>query len=192
MRAQRLGAGVACTVLAIASQGLAQPQFYPGTGHYYEPVLHHHGALSWDNVKAEAASCSFLGVRGHLATITSQEENDFIAQMCLALGYDTGFFIGAYQPPDSPEPAGGWSWITGEPWGYDSWRLGEPNNSGDEYVAYITSSQTQGLLGSWNDITGIVHSARDWSHYVIEYPVPEPTALLLLAIGGLALVRRRE
>jgi len=67
----------------------------------------------------------FKGVHGHLATITSSAENAFISTQ---LGTTQFAWLGGEQPPGSLEPDGGWQWITGEPWVYTNWDIGEPNN----------------------------------------------------------------
>lgn len=61
---------------------------------------------------------------GHLATITSAAENQFVS----SIGDLRLYWLGGYQPPGSQEPAGGWTWITGEPFAFNNWDVTEPNN----------------------------------------------------------------
>jgi uncharacterized caspase-like protein len=75
---------------------------------------------------------------GHLATITSEAENDFIVEL---IRYDSGFWgayrtewisgptIGLRQRPGSAEPRGGWEWVTGEPMSLVNWHADMPNNN---------------------------------------------------------------
>ncbi|UCG03870.1 MAG: lamin tail domain-containing protein [Candidatus Heimdallarchaeota archaeon] len=90
---------------------------------------------TWGEAKA---ACESLG--GHLVTITSQEENDFVQSLA---GWRA--HIGLYEP--SP---GNWVWITGEPYGpYTNWGGGQPSNSGgvEDYAEIMMD-----LNGVWNDI----------------------------------------
>ena len=103
-----------------------------GNGHAYQalavPML-----IPWTMADAAATSAG-----GYLATITSQQENDFVYG--LISGDGDGFFapmmgnhygpwIGGYQLPGAPEPAGGWVWVTGEPFEYTAWAVGEPSQT---------------------------------------------------------------
>ena len=137
-----------------------------GNGHYYElrgGTVPDSEDRTWEDAKDEAIS---LG--GYLATITSQAEADFIRT-----NFDniSNTWIGGFQPPDTSEPSGGWTWVTSEPWGtYVNWASGEPNDSGGEDV----------LEMRWGD------KWTDWSgeqrfHFLVEYepkpksePEPEP------------------
>jgi hypothetical protein len=68
-----------------------------------------------------------LGVPGHLATITSEDENIFI----INLGPVKYFWLGRYHTPNIPdidEPDLYWNWVTWEAWGYTYWNNDEPNN----------------------------------------------------------------
>jgi hypothetical protein len=51
--------------------------FNPANGHYYQAVRVS-GKINYADAKAAAASLSHMGVQGHLVTITSQAESDFI------------------------------------------------------------------------------------------------------------------
>ena len=59
----------------------------------------------------------------------------------------------------------------------------EPNNQGDEDAAYSNI-----INGQWNDVN---RGFTLWNGgYLVEYPVPEPATQSLLALGGLAILRK--
>jgi hypothetical protein len=138
----------------------AQVVFNPANNHYYERV---DAALDgWQNAVNAAASRTHLGMRGHLVTITSQAENDFIVNN---LGGDLirEKWTGAYQTDNNNEPGGSWAWITGEAWSYTNWQAEEPNNLGNN--EHTMSFKGLGYpLGSWNDV-----SFSGFSGYLVEY-----------------------
>jgi len=140
--------------------------------------------MSWTSAKTQAASMSFLGNPGRLATITSQAENDFVVNNLplFVNSSDDSYWLGGFQPTGSPEPAGGWQWITGEPWAYTNWRPGEPNNFGniEDSVEMFSSGQN----GKWNDLDNSDLASHQSQGFIVEFPVPEPAAssLLLLAV----------
>lgn len=138
-----------------------------GNGNYYDSVT---GTLNWPQARTAAESMTYLGIPGHLATITSQAELDFIGANLPGGSH----WLGGYQDtnaPDYAEPAGGWRWVTGEPWLFTKWHTGEPNNqSGDEN---ILEWHSDGL--GWNDL-----DVRDLRPaYYVEFSIPEPTAYVL-------------
>lgn len=98
-----------------------------GNGHYYARISE---PLNWIAAKVRAEK---LG--GHLATITSEAENAFVAGVANA-------------GPVAPCHCGGlklngtWTWITGEPWGFTNWYAGEPNNQGGQENWLIFYSST--------------------------------------------------
>jgi len=113
-----------------------------GNGHWYmveEYGLHD----SWS-----AAQASALAQGGHLATVTSSEENSFVTSLYSSVG-DSGScdscssgsaaLLGGMQ-----DAKGGWSWVTGESWDFEDWYPGEPNSL-DETVLYLRCP------GQWND-----------------------------------------
>ncbi len=107
-----------------------------------------------------------------MATITSEEEQDFVRQFYLTnQAFECSFAIlGGFQNTSSPdylEPSGGWAWVSHEPWNFTFWgsqssinSAPEPNN-GDggcceeylyynifyEYVRYYNHPYGDG----WND-----------------------------------------
>jgi hypothetical protein len=84
--------------------------------------------------------------------------------------------------PGSPEPDGGWVWISGEPVTFTNWGLGEPNNSdGLEEYAQLGSLES---AGTWNDWS---HLRWDWAYWGpipgVAEVIPAPGAILLSSIG---------
>jgi hypothetical protein len=141
--------------------------------HYYEYVSNG-GSISWSTAKTAAEARTYYGQSGYLATITSQEENDFLAQKLAADAW-----IGA----SDATTEGAWYWVTG-PAGeqvqfssgnypsmtsvggmYNNWNSIEPNNSGSgEHYAEIYCSG--GTLGKWNDLKVDDASVTG---YLVEY-----------------------
>jgi hypothetical protein len=161
-----------CLVLLVAgvlpaSRGGAQQQlaaapgitvFNPENRHHYQ-VVRAPDRLDWPKAAAAAAGWSFGGARGHLAAINNAAEQNFIWSNLMA----HNSWFGAYQDrraPDFKEPAGGWRWVTGEPWGFSFWREGEPNDGDKEEAAVLWDG------GRWSDV-GAPHPVNT---YLVEYP----------------------
>ncbi|MFO0900686.1 MAG: Ig-like domain-containing protein [Pirellulales bacterium] len=112
--------------------------------------------LPWADARDAASFVEFDGVGSHLATITSQAEADAILRLRAS---QSNAWLGGYQDrtaPDFAEPAGGWRWITGEPFDYDQWMPGEPNNwvgAGDEdFLETLGWGETTFW---WNDVADL-------------------------------------
>lgn len=127
-----------------------------GTTHWYAKIQHQDG-ISWPDAKVEAEA---LGPGTHLATITSQEENDAVFR--LFPGHDE-VYLGGFHPPGSPEPDGGWRWVTGESFAYTNWASSEPDDllGGEEYLS--RSGPKAGK--NWHDVGGAL------TGYLAETPV---------------------
>jgi hypothetical protein len=169
-----------------------------GNGHYYEVVKL--PGSSWATARDQAASMSFNGAQGHLATLTSAAENSFVTAM-LTSSATLQWFIGGVQPPGSVEPVGSWSWITGEAWSYTNWNSPlQPDNhpfypEGENALSMYSGNTAK--RGHWNDtsMTSTVVPAG-WEQVggmVVEYNIPEPGtfALALPAILAALAFRRR-
>ncbi len=106
-----------------------------GTAHRYRMFK---GVHRW--VEAEAF-CRALG--GHLATMTTPEENQFVHSFMWNGGFTTAYFGLEDEERDHT-----WEWVTGEPVEYTNWDSGEPSYSGRErYGMYFYKHTT----GTWND-----------------------------------------
>ncbi len=101
-----------------------------------------------------AANASAIAQGGHLATVTNWTEHQYVMGMMNSTGLQGYPWLGGYQDvnaPDYSEPSGGWRWVTGEPWVYQSWGWNEPNNySGNEH--WLHGRDT------WNDAPAV----SDW------------------------------
>jgi hypothetical protein len=199
-RKMLLGIVFFLTLMGMMATANATPVLWEANGHYYE-IITIENRISWDSARLSAAASSFLGLQGHLATITSSAENIFISNNIL-LGNgtnDSGIedkWLGGYQIAGSEEPDSGWAWVTGETFSYNNWAGSEPNNSPEGENAIIFQHGWTQDGKQWNDLT----SSWLQSGYIIEYenngntPVPEPATIFLLGSGlaGLASMKRKK
>ncbi len=136
------------TVIGLASVASAQNAVQwnvadGGNGHWYEMM--DMGQISWIDAQSFAES-----IGGHLATLTSAEECQFVGDLFPS---DRATAIGGYQDrgsPDYEEPAGGWRWVTGEPWDYTGWKSDEPSNHGD-VEDFLFMANTNLYACAWGD-----------------------------------------
>jgi hypothetical protein len=138
----------------------AQPVQNPGNGHWYE-VITLATCMTWSEARNYANTLSFNGMPGHLATVTSSQENDFIEGTFFPFPGQTEVrvWIGGSQLPGQPQTDLGWRWTTGEIWSFVDWRAGEPNDccnppgppveTGDEDCLEFNEDQVD-VVG-WND-----------------------------------------
>ena len=120
----------------------------PTDGHRYEIFRE---TLTWEEAKA---ACEAKG--GHLATITSQEEQKTIESLNTQ---NSKLWIGGYK-----NSAGQWCWVTGEPWEYQNWGDGEPNNSSN---VVADESCVAVWPVKWNDLAN--SNTYEQSGYICEW-----------------------
>lgn len=109
-------------------------KYFEGTKSYYAPFK---SSLKWKDAKTAAEAMIYKGMKGHLATICSKEENDFIAN---SFGYDVTniYYFGGYQTAGNDTLSGEWTWVTGEEWLYSIWGGSEPqNHSTERYLQFV-------------------------------------------------------
>src|SRR5437016_580806 len=92
---------------------VAWPVAAGGNGHIYEAVAVS-GSIGWPQASAAAVAAG-----GYLATVTSPSENAFVFSLINHPAFwvpnsNHGPWLGGQQKPGSAEPAGGWTWVTGE------------------------------------------------------------------------------
>lgn len=133
------------------------PVFYPPNGHYYN-VITFEGLNSWDFAKQDAKLQTFRGLQGHLATMTSPGENDFVETTFpnITMGL---YGLGARQQDNSPATDVGWEWITGEAFVFTNWNLMPPSEPNDSPTVNIEDNEENcmsfegGTPAEWNDIS---------------------------------------
>ena len=118
-----LTAMCAVVLMGVSQRAIATPLCWDANGHCYERVDVPEG-ISWYDARLAAEAKG-----GHLATVTSKEENDFIVNSLGGSDVLCKYWLGGFQPAGSAEPDAGWEWITGEPFNFTNWAPGEPNNS---------------------------------------------------------------
>lgn len=139
----------------------AQVHYNATNDHYYERVSA--PSSTWQQANSAALARTHSGRYGHLVTITSVQERDFVASKFGSTPLP--LWLGGYRSTASPNPALGWYWVTGEAWSFTSWFSGEPNNTGgqENYLMLAHSPTT------WNDCGASCGA----SGYIVEYP-PAP------------------
>jgi hypothetical protein len=137
---------IVTVIFLSAGIGNSTPLLWTVNNHYYEAIpstltLPSIGFESWAEARDQAASMSYLGMQGHLATLTSQAEDEWVWNNLSILDSSGSianlfrFLLGGYQDPNYAElgPSDNWKWVTGEPWVWTNWDGTEPNNGNGSY-----------------------------------------------------------
>lgn len=119
-------------------------------GHYYKIYS---GSMTWYTAKEK---CENMG--GYLACITSKEEQDFINQLNSS---NKRLWIGGIRDNTFK-----WSWVSGEPWMYENWAPGEPNNS-ENVISNENCVAIWNSKGQWNDLNN--NNTYEQSGYICEW-----------------------
>ncbi|MBN1212207.1 MAG: thrombospondin type 3 repeat-containing protein, partial [candidate division Zixibacteria bacterium] len=139
-----------------------------GNGHWYAVLPELMLYKQADSVVRIPEKEGWLG--GHLATITSQEENDFVKNNIIT-GLDDQptvldqFWMGGYFVERNI-----WKWINGEPFVYENWAPEEPNNIGVETIILMWGyheTYEYRQAGTWNNAMPNIYSF--WSLVEWEY-----------------------
>ncbi len=182
--------------------------YWAGGNRYYEYVEYAEGTptedydtdtdgeYSWEEAAAAAETRTVFGVTGYLVTITSQAENDFVADKTDAADIWIGAGrkdIASFSESQS-NPGLIWEWKTGPEAGtpfakqksafvgkftaisgrYNAWASGEPNNYQYEesesgwYENYAVTNW-QETSGDWNDLPNIALGSSRVHGFLVEY-----------------------
>ena len=131
------------------SQTLTSPSLLVSNNHYYAFMK---GPSSWQNALDAAATESFRGLGGYVATVTSAVEDNFIYNYILAplaLPSTNGNSVGLGASDAAVE--GTWRWASGPESGqvlvYQHWLSGQPDSgTRQNYLAYALGST------AWEDV----------------------------------------
>lgn len=144
-------------------------------GNTYEFVS---GAGSWEEAKIAAEEAG-----GHLVTITSLEEQEFLNKVILEnnLG-DCDYYIGLYKDEDSSE----WQWVTDESVIFENWNDTNTEEIKNKNAKILTKSTVFGKWSTGNDnvfeknVGYVVELERDGESEIEEsvqtYAMAETTA----------------
>ncbi len=141
------------------------PDIYnPDNGHYYYYVnnnvdgLQNQTPITWEHANYYAESFWRGDVKGHLVTITDEDERDFVAGI---LPFRAGFTMIGLSDKEIGE--GEFTWVTGEPFDYPTLDYFNNSNTPTADVVYIDQD---GYFYMFDD-----HDLEDnWTvGYVIEF-----------------------
>ncbi|WP_179349519.1 T9SS type B sorting domain-containing protein [Winogradskyella pacifica] len=159
------------------SINLGDANYLPSTGHYYFYVSD--PGITWTQARDAAAAQTYFGLRGYLATLSSEEESQLAGEQSPGTGWIGG---------SDAEVEGTWKWVTGPEAGtvfwqgnangsaanneFSFWNYNEPNNVNNEDYAHITDASI-GVLGAWNDLSNTgdlaVNNPYHPQGYIVEY-----------------------
>lgn len=123
-------------------------------GHYYK--IYSDVCSTWEDAKKY---CEDLG--GHLAVISSQEENDTLFNYMIGLDIETAYFGFT-----DVEQEGTWTWIEDEQNAYANWNSYEPNGDPGENYAEFYWKYTD---GTWNDGNFGAGTQSDSKNFICEW-----------------------
>jgi hypothetical protein len=192
MKASKSILGSIILITAMVSIAYADTSQLENTasGHWYQRI---DTIMNWHDAKNYAESQG-----GYLATITSQNEQDFLWNN-FGNVIDDFIWLGATDEVTE----GTWQWVTGETFwlggqpvnnAYTNWGLNEPDDlgAGQDYLAFFAKSY--GHNGGWDDFGPPIDYHE--KPFIIEWNfsppvVPEPISSVMFVVGGATLLLRR-
>jgi hypothetical protein len=145
-----------------------------GNDHFYELIVRR-SPVTWHAAAAEAMRRYHHGLPGHLVSVTSSDEDEFLRRSILAESTTRGIWIGLTDVLRESK----FQWITGETLEYTNWAdfpEQQPDDyheadwhGGEDYGMYTTFPGQQSW--AWNDLSvDSVH--ENVAAYIVEYEPP--------------------
>ncbi|CAJ0952977.1 unnamed protein product, partial [Mesorhabditis belari] len=97
--------------------------------------------MKFDEAEAYCASR-----KGHLVSIHSQEENDFVWKLAKTVDSDYGFWIRLKRNPDK---GNAFEWTDGSSVDFTNWHPGQPNSYTIQEYNFYTHAQFRSIDGKW-------------------------------------------
>lgn len=161
---------------------------------YYEFVPDE--AVSWNDASAAASAATFLGAQGHLATVTSAGENNFLMGLTSTTTPQGAWLGGAV---DASQQA---RWAVGPEAGqlftFSNFGGVEPNDGPSNVYMNIGTVFAGIATGQWADAAhGLSGAGDEIAGYFVEYqvgtvPVPAALPLMLTGLAGFGLLGWRR
>ena len=159
-----------CDLSSPPTQGAIQ--WSEGSFHWYSLVISE-APISWEEAKWRAED---LG--GHLATLTSSEEAEFVYANLgsqeeawyfpvVSFGRGPAFGGRRQDPLDNNSP---FEWVTGETWDYTNWGSGQPNAP---YLHFGSASFTIEPSASWYAFENDPDPAQTFTSFIVEWSVED-------------------
>jgi len=154
-------------------------------------------AFSWNDANAAASASTFMGAQGHLATVTSSGENDFLLGLVTPLTTPQGSWLGG--AVDASQQA---RWAVGPEAGqlftFSNFGGVEPNDGPSNVYMNIGTVIAGVATGQWADAANGLNSGVDQvAGYFVEYqvgtvPLPAALPLMLTGLAGFGLLGWRR
>lgn len=138
-------------------------------GHYYYAYS---SVMNWTEAKS---ACERVG--GHLATITTQGEQDAIMDYLQTKSGRSGYWLGG----TDRNKEGVWTWVTGEAWSYTHWDKVQPDNTvspgnyapdgqkDEDYLGIAMGARNWAGNGFWNDFSNNHNGSDTGLGYLCEW-----------------------
>lgn len=190
----------------VAARGIYIPYNYTpvSVGKHMTMYGNHIYAVFDENLTWEAAKSKCEEFGGHLATITSEEENAVVESL-VNQGIKEHYYLGAERDTSTES---GWKWTAGnEGWSYTNWDDAQPDhiketvldmvpNSGGKWNDFISNSSMAGfVLEIDNELTPVVSKKYgDREYYLFDNVMPYEIAreYCRLHYGNLAIIDSAE
>ena len=177
-----------CATTNLMAGPISGPMVDPANGHTYYLLAN----SNWTDAQAQA-----LSLGGNLATVNDAAENAWISQTFTNFGGgQRNLWIGLNAAGLDGGNVSNYSWADGSSSTYRNWAPNQPDLS-DQYVYIIAGGSPD--AGNWNNAPNVTavgyKSGPILGNFGVVEVVPEPSALLLTALGAVTawpILRRRR